>query len=40
MQMLNMCNVDIQVEALKMLYDKMVDLRREFYGTDRRDQFP
>ncbi|ORY98603.1 putative adenylate kinase [Syncephalastrum racemosum] len=31
---------DIQVEALKLLHDKMGDLRREFYHTDRRDQFP
>lgn len=31
---------EIQVEALKMLHDKMTELRREFYNTDRRDQFP
>lgn len=31
---------DVQVEALKMLHDKMTELRREFYNTDRRDQFP
>ncbi|KAI9489136.1 hypothetical protein BDB00DRAFT_844847 [Zychaea mexicana] len=31
---------DIQVEALKMLHEKMAELRREFYNTDRRDQFP
>ncbi|KAI7865839.1 hypothetical protein BDF14DRAFT_1820146 [Spinellus fusiger] len=31
---------DIQVEALKMLYDHMTELRREFWNTDRRDQFP
>ena len=31
---------DIQVEALKLLHEKMAELRREFYHTDRRDQFP
>ncbi|KAI7854960.1 hypothetical protein BDC45DRAFT_507358 [Circinella umbellata] len=31
---------DIQVEALKMLHEKMAELRREYYHTDRRDQFP
>ncbi|KAI9022756.1 hypothetical protein CLU79DRAFT_835121 [Phycomyces nitens] len=31
---------DIQVEALKMLHDRMSELRREFWDTDRRDQFP
>ncbi|CAO3601146.1 unnamed protein product [Absidia cylindrospora] len=31
---------DIQVEALKMLHDKMIDLRREFWDTALRDQFP
>ena len=31
---------EIQVEALRLFYDKMVELRREFWNTDRRDQFP
>ncbi|KAL0087810.1 hypothetical protein J3Q64DRAFT_1676449 [Phycomyces blakesleeanus] len=31
---------DVQVEALKMLHEKMTELRSEFYNTDRRDQFP
>ncbi|RCI03219.1 hypothetical protein CU098_010524 [Rhizopus stolonifer] len=31
---------DIQVEALKLLHDRMTELRREFWNTDRRDQFP
>ncbi|CAO3696038.1 unnamed protein product [Rhizopus microsporus] len=31
---------DIQVEALKLLHDKMTELRRQYWNTDRRDQFP
>ncbi|SAM05053.1 hypothetical protein [Absidia glauca] len=31
---------DIQVEGLKMLHDKMIELRREFWDTQLRDQFP
>lgn len=31
---------DIQVEALKLLHDKMTELRREHWNTDRTDQFP
>ncbi|OBZ91040.1 Adenylate kinase [Choanephora cucurbitarum] len=31
---------DIQVEALRLLHDRMTELRREFWHTDRRDQFP
>ncbi|RCI05142.1 hypothetical protein CU098_009301 [Rhizopus stolonifer] len=31
---------DIQVEALKLLHDKMTELRREYWNTDRTDQFP
>ncbi|KAG2204250.1 hypothetical protein INT46_009513 [Mucor plumbeus] len=31
---------DIQVEALKLLHDRMTELRREFWNTDRRDQYP
>ncbi|KAI8089402.1 putative adenylate kinase [Halteromyces radiatus] len=31
---------DIQVEALRMLHDKMIELRREFWNTALRDQFP
>ncbi|KAI8381535.1 putative adenylate kinase [Radiomyces spectabilis] len=31
---------NVQVEALKFLHEKMTELRREFYHTDRRDQFP
>ncbi|KAI9009961.1 hypothetical protein CLU79DRAFT_891473 [Phycomyces nitens] len=31
---------DVQVEALKMLHEKMSELRTDFYHTDRRDQFP
>ncbi|GAB5592722.1 hypothetical protein Unana1_07622 [Umbelopsis nana] len=31
---------EIQVEALRLFYDKMIELRRQFWNTDRRDQFP
>ncbi|KAI8063239.1 hypothetical protein BC940DRAFT_113628 [Gongronella butleri] len=31
---------DIQVEALRLLHDKMLELRREFWDTPHRDQFP
>ncbi|CAO3684535.1 unnamed protein product [Umbelopsis vinacea] len=31
---------EIQVEALRLFYDKMIELRRQFWSTDRRDQFP
>ncbi|CAG8480846.1 14948_t:CDS:10 [Gigaspora rosea] len=31
---------DIQVECLKLLYDKMHELRREFWGTPLQDKFP
>ncbi|ORX47011.1 hypothetical protein DM01DRAFT_1410396 [Hesseltinella vesiculosa] len=31
---------EIQVEALRLLHDKMLELRREFWDTPRRDQFP
>ncbi|KAI9304907.1 hypothetical protein BJ944DRAFT_266082 [Cunninghamella echinulata] len=31
---------DVQVEALKMLHDKMIELRRQFWDTEFRDQFP
>ncbi|CAO3598493.1 unnamed protein product [Absidia cylindrospora] len=31
---------DIQVEALKMLHDKMIELRKEYWKTELRDQFP
>lgn len=31
---------DIQVEALKLLHDRMTELRREYWNTDKRDQFP
>ncbi|KAI9487294.1 MAG: hypothetical protein EXX96DRAFT_552569 [Benjaminiella poitrasii] len=31
---------DIQVEALKLLHDRMTELRREFWSTDKKDQFP
>ena len=31
---------EIQVECLKLLYDKMHELRREFYDTPLREKFP
>ncbi|CAG8448966.1 23112_t:CDS:10 [Cetraspora pellucida] len=31
---------DIQVECLKLLYDKMHELRRDFWGTPLQDKFP
>ncbi|KAI8989997.1 hypothetical protein BDB01DRAFT_848101 [Pilobolus umbonatus] len=31
---------DIQVEALKLLHDRMTELRQEFWDTDQRDLFP
>ncbi|RGB39379.1 hypothetical protein C1646_664641 [Rhizophagus diaphanus] len=31
---------EIQVECLKLLYDKMHELRREFWDTPQRDKFP
>lgn len=31
---------EIQVECLKLIYDKMVELRREFWATPLKDKFP